>query len=90
VGEQETHVIFAYDQEDAGKHPLGVVIFLRCNKTDLSIVHLAVQPEYTTGGHYGDEGLTFQLVDEVRKVGRKVKGIERIVFFYHGEQGLPL
>jgi hypothetical protein len=90
VGEHKTQTLFAYDQSDLQKVPLGIIIFLRCSSSALGIVHMAVHPDYAAGGIYEFEELGFRLVDQVRKIGRQINGIERILFFYHGEHGLPL
>lgn len=90
VDEYETQTLFAYDQEESQKGPAGIVVFLRSGADELGIIHIAVRPEYSLSGRHADLGLTFRLVDEVRRVGHRIKGIERLVFFYHEEHGLPV
>ena len=78
----ETQTIFAYDLQDENKGPMGVVVFLRDSSSSLGIVHIAVHPDFAHGGVHAPCGLTFQLIDEVKKVGRRIKGIEQVLFFY--------
>lgn len=90
LDEHETQTIFAYDQDEPQKGPVGVVVFLRSGANELGIIHIAVQPEYSSSGTHAAEGLIFKLVDEVRTVSRRIKGIERLLFFYHKEHSLPV
>lgn len=88
--DHEAQTIFAYKKAELHQGPVGVVVFLRSDSHELGIMHIAVRPEYSQGGCYGPAGLTFLLIDEVRSIGRRIKGVERVVFFYHGEHGLPI
>lgn len=90
VDESETQTIFAYDRDESQKGPVGVVIFLRSGVNELGIIHIAVQPEYSSSGGHAAEGVLFKLVDEVRTVSRRIKGIEHLLFFYHKEHSLPI
>lgn len=82
--------IFAYNSDDPETEPVGVVVFVRCEEEELGVVHIAVFPEFSLSGCYGAAGLTFKLIDEVCRVGRKVKGVKRVRFFYHGEHCFPV
>ena len=90
VDEYATQTIFAYNQDDPQKEPVGIVVFLRSGADELGIIHIAVRPEYSISGRHAGAGLTFMLVDEVRRVSHRIKGIERLLFFYHEEHGLPV
>lgn len=90
VGVHEAQTLFAYNKEDKLGTPLGLVIFLRCSERALGIAHLVVQPQYASGGICAGEGLAFKLIDQVRLVGRRIRGVEEVLFFYQGEHGLPV
>jgi hypothetical protein len=90
VDEYETQTIYAYNQDEPQKGPAGIIVFLRSGANELGIIHVAVQPEYSLQGCHAAAGLTFMLVDEVRRISHRIKGIERLLFFYHKEHGLPV
>ncbi len=90
VDEYATQTIYAYNQDEPQKGPAGIIVFLRNGADELGIIHIAVRPEYSLSGRHAEEGLIFRLVDEVRRVGHRIKGIKRLLFFYHKEHGLPV
>lgn len=61
---------------------VGVVVFVRSSKNQLSIAHLAVVPRYAHNGVCGKSYLTFTLLSEVRRIGHMIKGIEHVVVIY--------
>ena len=82
VGDQETQTLFACDCGFAGCTPVGLVIFLRTSRTDMTIVHLAVHADYTFQGRHGGVGLGSVLVEEVREIAARIVGIEKLVLAY--------
>lgn len=85
VDGSEAQTIFAYDQDASQKGPIGIIVFLRSGVGELGIIHIAVRQEYSLSGDHAIAGLTFRLVDEVRKIGHRIKGIEQVLLFYHKE-----
>ena len=80
VDEYEAQTIFAYNQDDPQKSPAGIVVFLRSGADELGIIHIAVRPEYSVSGRYAGAGLTFMLVDDVRRIGNRIKGVVQMSF----------
>jgi hypothetical protein len=85
VGNHEAQTLFAYDRDRRGIDPVGVVVFLRTAPTDISIMHVAVQPDYSLRGRHGGVGLGISLVEKVKEIAARIVGIKRIVFFYRQE-----
>jgi hypothetical protein len=85
VGNHEAQTLFAFDRDRRGMDPVGVVVFLRTTPTDLAIMHVAVQPDYSLQGRHGGVGLGLTLIEKVKEIAARIVGIKRIVFFYRQE-----
>jgi hypothetical protein len=90
VGNHEAQTLFVYDRDRRGIDPVGVVVFLRTAPTDMAIMHVAVQPDYSLQGRHGGVGLGLALVEKVKEIAARIVGITRIVFFYRQEVVLRL
>lgn len=82
VGSGYAQTLFAFDSERPDQHPVGVIVFLRSSRTDLVILHLAVHPEYVLGRRGSDLGLAFELVDKVKEIASRIKGVTRLILSY--------
>jgi len=85
VGNHEAQTLFAYDRERPGADPVGVVVFLRTGLEEISILHVAVHPDYALQGAEAGLGLGVTLVEKVKEIASRIVGIKRIVFFYRQE-----
>ncbi len=85
VGRQEAQTLFAYDRDRRAADPVGLVVFIRTSGTDISIMHVAVHPDYSLHGRYKGVGLGATLVEKVKEIASRIVGIKRIVFFYRQE-----
>ncbi len=82
VGEQEAQTLFAFDRNRRSKDPVGVVVFLRTTPTDISVMHVAVDPDYALQGSDAGVGLGVTLIEKVKEIAARIVGVKRIVFFY--------
>jgi hypothetical protein len=85
VGTHEAQTLFAFDRERAGEDPVGVVVFLRTSAEEISILHVAVHPDYALQGTEAGVGLGVTLVEKVKEIAARIVGVRRIVFFYRQE-----
>ena len=85
VGTHEAQTLFAYDRERPGDDPVGVVVFLRTSAEEISILHVAVHPDYALQGTEAGVGLGVTLVEKVKEIASRIVGVKRIVFFYRQE-----
>jgi hypothetical protein len=85
VGNHEAQTLFAFDRDRPGRDPVGVVIFLRTTTEEISIVHIAVHPDYALQGKRAGAGLGILLVEKVKEIASRIVGVKRIVFFYRQE-----
>ena len=90
VGNHEAQTLFAYDRDRRAAAPIGLVVFIRTNSTDMSIMHVAVHPDYSLHGKHAGVGLGVTLVEKVREIAVRIVGIKRIVFFYRQEVVIKL
>ena len=90
VGTHEAQTLFAFDRDRRGADPIGLVVFIRTNPSDISIMHVAVHPDYSLHGRHKGVGLGATLVEKVREISRRIVGIKRIVFFYRQEVVIKL
>jgi ribosomal protein S18 acetylase RimI-like enzyme len=85
IGNQEAQTLFAFDRDHLGDAPVGIVLFLRTSPEEMTVLHVAVHPDYALQGTHGGTGLGVTLVDKVKEIAAKIVGIRRIVFFYRRE-----
>ncbi len=82
VGSGYAQTLFAFDSDRTDQHPVGVIVFLRSSCTDLVILHFAVHPDYVLGRRGSDLGLAFELIEKVKEIASRIKGITRLILSY--------
>lgn len=82
VGAGYAQTLFALDSERTDQHPVGVIVFLRSSRTELVILHLAVHPDYVLGRGGCDLGLAFEMIEKVKEIASRIKGITRLILSY--------
>lgn len=82
VGSEEAQTLFAFDPKRRAKDPVGIVVFLRTAPTDISIMHVAVSPDYALRGSETGVGLGVELIEKVKGIAARIVGVKQIVFFY--------
>ena len=90
VGDQEAQTLFAFDRDRHGDAPVGVVVFLRTSPEEITVLHVAVHPDYTLRNGHKDAGLGVTLVEQVKAIAARIVGVQRVVFFYRQEVVLRL
>lgn len=73
--------LFCFDRQDEGEL-IGAVVYIREPKEHLAIVHLAVKADYSLAGCYRDRQLVLHLIQKVRSVGARIKGVEFLEILY--------
>jgi hypothetical protein len=82
-----TQCLFACDEGEESTIVAGVVLYARPSIELVSITHLAVDPEYAA---IGTHGLGLILVNQVRQVARRMKGVTRLQLPYRPSHYLPV
>ena len=76
--------LFAVEQGEATPQPVGMVVYTREQDT-LAILFVAIHEDYASSGVHADAMLFLRIVDEVRNIASRVKGIASIKLFLRGE-----
>ena len=81
VPERSLQCLFACDRLSMPR-VVGVVLFERSIFDILVILHLAVDPAYTSRSYPSDESLGWVIVRKVIRIARSIKGITRVQLPY--------
>jgi hypothetical protein len=85
VGDREAQTLFAYDRDRRGDEPVGVVVFLRTSPAEITVLHVAVHPDYALQGRHAGLGLGVVLVEKVKEIASRIVGVQKVGFFYRRE-----
>jgi len=89
IGKLEAQNLFAFDRDQVSDAPVGIVVFSRTSPAEMTVLHVAVHPDYALYSDPGG-GLGITLVEQVKAIAARIVGIERVVFFYRQEVVLRL
>jgi hypothetical protein len=78
----ESQILYALTEENNEEFLLGTMIFHRPDTRTLEILHIAVHPDLTHSTNGGNSPIVMLLVDELCRIGRRVKGIKLIRLMY--------
>ena len=79
-GLSEVQSLFAIDM--ASGRPLGVVIYLRADLENITVLHLGIAEEFTAEGTRAEVHLLLRLLGELRRCSRRLKGVRRLELIY--------
>lgn len=85
IGDREAQTLFTFDRDRRGGDPIGVVVFLRTSPVEITVLHVAVHPDYALQGRRGGLGLGVILVEKVKEIASRIVGVEKVSFFYRQE-----
>lgn len=71
---RESQTLFVIDRGELGDDLVGVVVYLREGDA-LVALFVAVHEAYAIAGERGERNLTLRILDELKAIGRRVKGI---------------
>lgn len=72
--------LFAIDP--ATERPLGLAVYMRADLEHVTVLHLGLGEEYCAGGAQEGLNLLLQLMREVRRSSRRIKGVRRLEVLY--------
>tara|TARA_B100002003_G_C13980885_1_gene474362 strand:- start:306 stop:797 length:492 start_codon:yes stop_codon:yes gene_type:complete len=64
---------------------VGLAIFFRDSMENIDLVHIAVDEKYSSKGFQADKLLLLQIINELKKIALKIKGIKTITVKYNQE-----
>ncbi len=66
-----------------GSHDLaGVVVYSRVEADALTLLHMAVKPEFCYAGGYKNEVMLVRILAQLRSIAKQIKGVKRIAIAY--------
>ncbi len=85
-----TQCLFACETQDNKQRPVGVVLYSRPDPSVIWISHLAIDPDRVGGRQEQGIGLGCFLVEKVREIACRIKGVTRIQLPYQRDRFLPV
>jgi hypothetical protein len=85
----ESQTLFALEETAAGQELVGVIVYTR-EEDELVVLFTAVRREYAQGGEKSDRRVFLRMIEEVRNIARRVKGIKSVTFFDHAGNRMRL
>jgi len=74
----EFQCLYALDKSKDPAVLAGVLVFVRDPLNTLEALHLAVSEPYAAHHRGFDQSASYQLIDQLLRIGAKVKGVERV------------
>ena len=76
--------LFAIEKETG--RPLGLAVYMRADLEHVTVLHLGLGEEYCAGGPREGLKLLLQLMREVRRTSRRIKGVRRLQVLYRTQR----
>ena len=61
---------------------VGLAIYYRDSLDNIDLVHIAVDEKYSSTGKYADKLLVLHMINKLKKIALKIKGIKTITVKY--------
>jgi hypothetical protein len=78
----EVQTLFALDDDAL----VGVLIYSRIALECLTVIHIAVDHDYSSSGKFAEKMLVIRMLELLRNNARRIKGVETIRLIYNGNQ----
>jgi hypothetical protein len=82
VGHQDVQALFALAEADGKLELAGVVLYLRTDPANVTVLHVAVKQRFSAVGADADAMLALRLINAVCDSVRRLKGTERVTILY--------
>lgn len=84
TGSPEAQSLFALDAETG--HPVGIAVYVRADLESIAVLHLGVAGEFAADGPRAGDHLLLKLLHELRRCGRRLKGVRRLEVVYRSRR----
>ena len=74
----ESNTVFATFEDSL----LGLFVFNRDSRENIDLVHIAIDPVYSSSGKTGSELLVVKMLLELKRISSYIKGVETITLKY--------
>lgn len=82
--------LFAFDSKAEDANLIGFIVYFRSTLNEMIVLHIAVDENYTFDGKFSDQILTIQLINKVRQIALKIKGLELLSIAYREDFTIPV
>ena len=82
--------LFAFDSKAEDANLIGFILYFRPTSNKMIVLHIAVDENYSFDGQFSDQTLTIQLINKVREIALKIKGIEFLSIAYGRDFTIPI
>jgi hypothetical protein len=79
----DVQTIYAIDDSIEPNPLAGILIYFRESIENIVILHIAVNEKYSLEGSNGNSFLTLHLIEELKKIAIKLKGVKTLTIYYH-------
>ena len=79
---EDSQTLYAVIEQVLTWELVGVVVFARTVVSELGVLHIAVKDDYTAQGAKADQLIAFHLIEELRRVGNRISGIQGVRLAY--------
>lgn len=87
IGElPDVQTIYALDKSKEDIPLVGVIVFFRESKEKITILHIAVKDEYTISSSSRKSFLTIRLIEQLKQIATRIKGIKTLTIFYQKDK----
>lgn len=89
-GLAESQTLYALDY--SREHPVlaGVMIYVRPDRENIILLHIAVREDYSRKGKHADQMLVLRLMTQLRRIAKKLKGVRAITLKYSSGLEIPV
>jgi hypothetical protein len=85
----EAQTLFAVEQTNASQSLVGMVVYTREGESFV-VLFVAVREDFTSRGPRAEEALFFHIIDQIKSVARRVRGIRSIKVFCPAMLEIPV
>lgn len=82
----EVQTLYAFVDRGANSDLAGVVVYTRIGDDTLSLLHMAVRPEFCYSSGYKNELVLVRVLAQLRAIAKRIKGIRRLSILYAGKE----
>ncbi len=86
----EVQTLYAMDDGEGTPVLVGVMVYSRTDPETIDLLHIAVREEYSRLGAKADIGLVTKFLEELRKIAKRLKGVQSISLAYASGLRLPV
>jgi hypothetical protein len=89
-GLTESQTLYALDVSLLRPILAGVMVYARTDPENIVLLHIAVKEDYSRTGKYADRMLVLNLMTQLRRIAKMIKGVRSITLKYSSGLVIPV